>query len=145
MQTMHRMKFNVIKEFKNYVPEHCKALKEDSAKVYIAGELAEEGHTYSAHREWEIDGVAKVHADADEIDCYVEYAEYFLVDSVKDKWRRYEGEHQVEDVGVEDGCCVKHKPAPEDVPEVCAAHWLQKVQIIDEKYRATERVYDICQ
>ena len=22
-QTMHRMKFNVIKEFKNYVPEHC--------------------------------------------------------------------------------------------------------------------------
>ena len=68
-----------------------------------------------------------------------------MVDSVKDKWRRYEGEHQVEDVGVEDGGCVKHKSASEDVPEVCAAHWLQKVQIIDEKYRTAERVYDICQ
>ena len=107
--------------------------QEDAAQVALVGELAEHGGRGAPHRIAEVDAVAEVDSQCRGIDHNVHPAAQLLIAVPFLPMPGQQHQHDIGDVGDEDGRCVEHESSGKHLRQVVEGETLFEVTIVDSQ------------
>ena len=111
---------------------HCLG-EDDTAQVVVVGELTEHRARGASHRVFEVDGIGEVHRQGDTVDDEVHPVADLLPDLGLLQVQGEQHQHDVGDVGHEDGCGVEQESTSHHLQQVAPRQVLSEEAVVHDE------------